>query len=378
MSKLREAVEQYLQLRGQLGYKLQGVVRLLRSFVTFAEREGAAHVTTDLALRWAQQPLGIQPATCAWRLRVVRRFAVWLSASDRHTQVPPTGLLPGQYRRKRPYIYSNAEIERLVEAASRLPSTEGLKGHTFSTVFGLLAVTGLRVSEALALDRKDVDLQQGILQIRRTKFGKSRLVMVHETTRQVLANYASRRDRVVHRPATSAFFLSEQGDRVKGGGRSLQLRQGVASARAVRGDDKLPSRPRPEAARHAASICRLHPARVVSSGDRCRKRDAETDHLPGPRACERDVLVHRGCSGTSGISRTQAGKPEGAQAMKAGTQFSGLVQAFFTDRLLRQRRASPHTTLDIGTPFACFCGSPHSDWGRSLQNCHWRSWMLRS
>jgi integrase/recombinase XerD len=217
MNKLREAVEQYLQLRGALGYKLEGVVRLLRSFVTFAEREGAAHVTTDLALRWAQQPLGVQPATWAWRLSVLRRFAVWLSASDQHTQVPPTGLLPGHYRRKRPYIYSDAEIETLVDAASRLPSTEGLKGHTFSTVFGLLAVTGLRVSEALALDRKDVDLQQGILRIRRTKFGKSRLVMVHETTRQVLANYADRRDRVVRRPATSAFFLSEQGDRVKGG-----------------------------------------------------------------------------------------------------------------------------------------------------------------
>jgi integrase len=216
MSKLREAVEEYLQLRGELGYKLQGVVRLLRSFVTFAEREGAAHVTTDLALRWAQQPLGVQPATCAWRLRVVRRFAVWLSASDRHTQVPPTGLLPGQYRRKRPYIYSDAEIERLVEAASRLPSTAGLKGRTFSTVFGLLAVTGLRISEAIALDREDVDLQQGILRIRRTKFGKSRLVMVHESTRQVLANYASHRDRVVRRPATSAFFLSERGDRVTG------------------------------------------------------------------------------------------------------------------------------------------------------------------
>ena len=82
MNKLREAVEQYLQLRGALGYKLEGVVRLLRSFVTFAEREGAAHVTTDLALRWAQQPLGVQPATWAWRLSVLRRFAVWPSASD--------------------------------------------------------------------------------------------------------------------------------------------------------------------------------------------------------------------------------------------------------------------------------------------------------
>jgi integrase len=142
---------------------------------------------------------------------------VWLSASDRHTQVPPAGLLPICYRRKRPYIYSDVEIEGLVRAASRIPSTAGLKGRTYSTVFGLLAVTGIRVSEALALVREDVDLKEGVLRIRRTKFGKSRLVAVHESTRQELADYAYQRDRVVHRPASAAFFLSEWGKRVSGG-----------------------------------------------------------------------------------------------------------------------------------------------------------------
>src|SRR3954454_17355432 len=81
----------------------------------------ASHVTTDLALRWAQQPSGVQPVTWASRLRVVRRFALWLSASDRRTEVPPPGLLPCRYVRKRPYIYSDAEIRDLVEAAGRLP-----------------------------------------------------------------------------------------------------------------------------------------------------------------------------------------------------------------------------------------------------------------
>ncbi|MBI4322004.1 MAG: tyrosine-type recombinase/integrase [Chloroflexi bacterium] len=214
MNQLRETSERYLQLRRQLGYKLRGVARLLRSFVAFAEREGADHITTDLALRWAQQPPGAQPATWASRLGVARRFAVWLSASDRRTEVPPAGLLPCRYRRKRPYLYSDAEIEGLVRAAGRLPSAAGLKGRTFSTIFGLLAVTGLRISEALALDREDVDLQEGILRIRRTKFGKSRLVAVHESTRQILADYARARDGVVHRPATPAFFLSEGGRRM--------------------------------------------------------------------------------------------------------------------------------------------------------------------
>jgi integrase len=214
MSTLREASEQYLQLRRELGYKLREPAGLLRSFVVFAEREGANHVTTDLALRWAQQPPGSQPTTWAGRLGVVRRFAVWLSASNRRTEVPPVGLLPCRYRRKRPYIYSDAEIENLVRTAGQLPSAAGLKGRTFSTIFGLLAVTGLRVSEAMALDREDVDLKEGILRIRRTKFGKSRLVAVHESTRQALADYAGQRDRTVQRPATAAFFLSERGRRV--------------------------------------------------------------------------------------------------------------------------------------------------------------------
>jgi site-specific recombinase XerD len=182
--------------------------------VAFAEREGATHVSTDLALRWAQQPPGAQPATWAGRLGVVRRFAVWLSAKDQRTEVPPASLLPCRYRRNRPYIYRDEEIENLVRAAGQIPSAAGLKGRTFATIFGLLAVTGLRVSEALALDRQGVDLQEGVLHVRRTKFGKSRLVAVHESTREALADYARARDRVVHHPATEAFFLSERGRRV--------------------------------------------------------------------------------------------------------------------------------------------------------------------
>ena len=214
MSTLRQAAEQYLQLRRDLGCKLRETGRLLEDFVAFAEREGAPHVTTDLALRWAQQPAGVQPATWASRLRIVRRFALWLSAADRRTEVPLAGLLPGRYVRRRPYIYSDAEIKDLVRAAGQLASAAGLRGRTYATLFGLVAVTGMRISEVVALDREDVDLDEGILRIRRTKFGKSRLVAVHDSTRQVLADYARARDRVVRRPATAAFFLSEGGDRV--------------------------------------------------------------------------------------------------------------------------------------------------------------------
>jgi integrase len=214
MNELRKAAEEYLQLRRQLGCKLRGADRVLQSFVAFAEREKASHITTDLALRWAQQPSHVQPATRACRLRVVRRFALWLSASDSRTEIPPAGLLPYRYRRQRPYIYSDAEIENLVWAAGRLPSAAGLRGRIYSTIVGLLSVSGLRVSEVLALNREDVDLNEGILRIQRSKFGKSRLVAVHESTRQILIDYARQRERVVARPASEAFFVCEGGRRV--------------------------------------------------------------------------------------------------------------------------------------------------------------------
>jgi integrase len=214
MSQLQEAVKEYLQLRRNLGYLLRESGRLLHSFAAFAEQEKATHITVDLALRWAQQPAAASPATWAVRLQTVRRFAIWLSVSDGRTEVPPAGLLRGRYERRRPYIYSDAEIVNLVHAASQLPSPAGLKGRTFATIFGLLAVTGMRISEVLALDREDVDLPEAILRIRRSKFGKSRLVAVHESTRAILADYARARDRVVPRPASAAFFLSERGSRV--------------------------------------------------------------------------------------------------------------------------------------------------------------------
>jgi integrase/recombinase XerD len=214
MKKLRDASQDYLQLRRSLGYKLRAVASALRSFVAFAERENASYITTDLVLRWAQVPRHAQPATWASRLQMVRRFAIWLGATDRRTEVPPAGLLPHRYQRKRPYIYSDAQIKKLIRAAFRLPSPAGLKGRTYATIFGLLAVTGMRISEALALDRDDVNLDEGILRIERTKFGKSRLVALHESTRQILAEYARTRDRVVRRPSNAAFFVAEGGTRV--------------------------------------------------------------------------------------------------------------------------------------------------------------------
>jgi len=209
MTPLLKAVADYLSLRRRLGYKLRDPATYLHDFVSFLEGQGASHITTDLALRWAMQPANAQPAHWAARLRAVRLFAQHHSASDPSTEVPPLGLLPYRFRRKLPHIYSLTEITRLMAATRALHSTTGLRPWTYSTLLGLLAVTGLRISEALGLNRDDVDLRQGVLTIRSTKFNKTRLVPVHPTTREALRLYAHRRDRTHPRPKTPSFFVSE-------------------------------------------------------------------------------------------------------------------------------------------------------------------------
>jgi len=214
MTDLRAAVEQYLALRRSLGFELREVGTTLKKFVTFAHNEGASFITTDLVLRWTRQPSKIQPATRAARVSMIRRFAVWRSATDPRTEIPPEGLVPCRYVRTPPYIYSDDEIARLLAATRQLPSAKGLRGATYSTFFALLAVSGMRMSEALALDQRDVDLGEGVLTIRRTKFRKSRLVPVHPKTRDALEEYAESRTAVLGGAGRPAFFVSERGTRI--------------------------------------------------------------------------------------------------------------------------------------------------------------------
>lgn len=211
MSKMRQDLEEYLATRRALGYKLRDAEVALHGFVSFTEQAGAPFITTDLGLEWACQPTGVQPALWAKRLGDVRHFARYLSASDPRTEVPAKGLLPYQYTRQTPYLYSDQEIDRLLVAAQQLPSATGLRAATYTTFFGLLTVTGMRGGEAIHLEREDVDLSQGLLLLRRTKLGKSRYVPVHPSTCQALYSYQAQRDRIHPRPRTSSFFLSEQG-----------------------------------------------------------------------------------------------------------------------------------------------------------------------
>lgn len=213
MSSLGEALNEYLAIRRALGFELREVAGCLRNFVTFLETNSATHITTELALRWATRPGASQPSTWAWRLGMVRRFAAWLRAAEPRTEIPPAGLLPYRYQRKKPHIFSDEEIEQILGLAAQLPSEKGLRAHTYATLFGLLAVSGMRVNEAVKLDSLDVDLGHGILTVRRTKFGKSRHVPVHPSTVAALKQYADTRDRIIAKPV-QAFFVSERGTRI--------------------------------------------------------------------------------------------------------------------------------------------------------------------
>jgi integrase len=214
MTSLATALDEYLGMRQALGVRFRVPAGLLRRFVAFLHREGQEVITRELAVQWAMAPRHVQPATWAWRLGIVRRFARWRQAMDPRTEVPPAGLLPHRFRRPRPHLYTEAEIRALLTAARALPSPRGLRGFTYATLFGLLIATGLRVSEALALDDADVVLDSDLLTIRRTKFGKTRIVPMHGSTTDALTHYAEARDRLVPRRLTPAFFLSERGTRL--------------------------------------------------------------------------------------------------------------------------------------------------------------------
>jgi integrase len=207
---------EYLTVRRAFGAQLREPAMRLGHFVAFIESEGAKFITTPLALRWACQPEWAQRATWARRLSMVRRFAAWLSAFDPRTEIPPRRLLDGRRRRRKPHIFTDPEIAQLMGSLAGLPSPTGLRALTQVTLIGLLAATGLRPGEALALDIDEVDLKDGVLAIRQTKFGKSRFVPVERSTLAALTRYAERRDGLRPRRQTDAFLVSERGTRLQG------------------------------------------------------------------------------------------------------------------------------------------------------------------
>jgi integrase len=212
---MEDRVLRYIDDRRRLGYELEEARSPLLSFARYADREGhQGPVTIELAVRWATKGQERRPGHHARRLGFVRSFARHQITIEPATQIPPAGLLGPGYRRTPPYIYSADEVRTLLHAASNLVPIEGLRPHTYSTLFGLLASSGLRVSEALRLTPDDVDMDAGVLTVRETKFHKSRLVPLHPSTKQALKRYAEQRDRRGYRHRESYFFISDAGTRL--------------------------------------------------------------------------------------------------------------------------------------------------------------------
>jgi integrase len=215
MNDLRQGVLEYLELRRSLGFRLEKDELYLRDFADFMERRRAVHITAKLAVEWARRPASTHPNYHAGRLRAVRSFARYRILSDPKTEVPAAGLLPRQQSAFQPHIFSQEEIGRIL-AGSLRPWGGATPFYCLGryTIYGLLSVTGMRVSEVLRLDVEDVDFDEGVLTIRNTKFGKSRLVPVHETTLAVLKRYRQERDILLADRIVKPFFISTHGRRI--------------------------------------------------------------------------------------------------------------------------------------------------------------------
>lgn len=209
---LRDGLADYLALRRALGYRLARPEKLLGQFLDHLERAGEVRITVAVALDWARQPAAGGSNWWAYRLSVVRGFATYLHTRDPVHEVPAAELLPQRPHRASPYLYSSAEIAALITATGSLRSP--LRRATFATLIGLLAVTGIRVGEAIALNNGDVDLGAGRLVVRHGKFGKTRELALHPTTVAALRGYQRLRDRFAPQTGTAALLVSTAGTRL--------------------------------------------------------------------------------------------------------------------------------------------------------------------
>ncbi|MCA1697532.1 MAG: tyrosine-type recombinase/integrase [Actinobacteria bacterium] len=211
MSSLGEHVNAYLRLRRALGFKLERHGQILPQLVAYLEAAGASTVSSDLAISWARLPAGAHPRHWAARLAIARGFAAYQQTIDPATEVPPADVFAVRYQRPTPYLWSQQDIGRLLDATRMLRPP--LRAAGYEALFGLLAVTGMRVGEAIALELDDVDLDDGVIMIREqvAKLERARLVPLHPTTVNALDRYATTRERLCPKPRSRAFCLSATG-----------------------------------------------------------------------------------------------------------------------------------------------------------------------
>lgn len=210
MTALGKLLADYLRVRRALGFQLKQAGELLPDFVRYVETRGHAHISTRATLAWATRPRDAQPAWWRQRLVVVRGFAKYLHTLDHRHEVPALEQLPSRRARSTPYVYSDTDITSLLAATATLRGA--FRAETYRTLFGLIAATGMRVGEAIALDERDFDRRRGLLVIRKSKFDKSRDVPVHPTTVAALTRYLRARPPSARR--TLSLFCSTAGTRL--------------------------------------------------------------------------------------------------------------------------------------------------------------------
>jgi len=207
--RLDAQLDDYLRLRRALGYRLEREEQWLRQLVGYLQAAGSDTLTSELTISWAQLPATAQPRHWAQRLGCARKFAGYLRTLDPSTEIPPAGVFPAERHRPMPYLWSAEQIELLLKTAGELRPP--LRGLTHQTLFGLLAVSGMRLGEAVGLHRGDVDLDTAVITIRHAKFDRPRIVPLHPTSTGALRDYAAQRDHLCPRPGSDVFFLSSRG-----------------------------------------------------------------------------------------------------------------------------------------------------------------------
>lgn len=235
---MRALAGDYLALRRSLGYKLRGEGRMLADFAARLDDAGQATITITAALAWATEPQDAAPAHWRQRLSVVRGFARHLATLDPACQIPPADLLVAPAHRPPPYIYSAEEIAALIHAAGTIGAP--LPSATLQALISLIAASGLRLGEALALDRADADLDAAVLTVT-GKNDQMHMVPLHPTTASMLTGYARRRDRLCPCPASPAFFITSTGQRAQQRG----VQHTFARLLALAGIPTPPARRRP-------------------------------------------------------------------------------------------------------------------------------------
>lgn len=295
MTALRQALADYLRVRRALGAKLDRAEKLLAQFLSYLEEHNAEVVTVEHAVAWATLPGG-----AGWwhalRLTAVRRFTVYLRNLDERTQIPPAGLLAHGRHRATPYLYSTGEIDALVAAARRLPTP--VAAATYPAMISLLAVTGMRFGEAIALDVTDFDDHTDTVIVRAGKFGKSRLLPVHPTTADALRQYLAQRQNLLRANKLAnrgVLFISAVGTRLDHSRAQKNWRtiRDMAPVGAAVG--QLPA-PHP---RSSPQFRRRNTAGLVPPRRRRARPTAHAVDLPGPRRPHQHLLVPVGRAGTA-------------------------------------------------------------------------------